>query len=162
MTVNRATLAQAADLLRQLGVKGDIITIDGGSSTYLFNSQKGNIILPQPANQKDNPTFRKLPHYLGFRVRGKTHVLPLIKVSQPAGKVLLEANKPYLILWRDNLDGDVRIDLYDGNKLIQVISPHTANDGVYEWIPKNSVKQGYSLRISSVKNRKIFGTLQLS
>ena len=161
MTVNRATLDEAADLLRQLGVKGDILTIDGGSSTYLFNSRKGNIILPQPANQEDNPTFRKLPHYLGFRARGKKPVSLLIKVNQPAGKVQVEENKPYLILWRDNLDSDVTIELYDGNKRIQVISPQTESDGVYEWTPTSLVKEGYSIRISSVKNRKIFGTFQL-
>jgi hypothetical protein len=161
MTVNRTTLDEAADSLRQLGVKGDIITIDGGSSTYLYNSRKGNLILPQPANQEDNPTFRKLPHYLGFRTRDKKPVSPLIKVSQPADKVQVEENKPYLILWRDNLDSDVTIELYDGDKRIQVISPRTASNGVYEWTPKSSVKQGYSLRISSLKNQKIFGRLQL-
>ena len=161
MTVNRTTLDEGADLLRQLGVKGDIITVDGGSSTYLFNSRKGNIILPQPANQEDNPIFRKLPHYLGFRIRDKKSVSPLIKVSQPAGKVQVGENKPYLILWRDNLDSDVTIELYEGDKRIQVISPRTANDGVYEWTPKSPVKESYSLRISTLKNRKIFARLQL-
>lgn len=94
MTANRATLDETADLLRKLGVKGDIMTFDGGSSTYLFNSRKGNIILPQPVNQEDNPTFRKLPHYLGFRTRGKKLISPLIKVSQPAGKVQVSLLKP--------------------------------------------------------------------
>lgn len=161
VTANRATLDEAADLLRKLGVKEDIMTFDGGSSTYLFNSRKGNIILPQPANQEDNPTFRKLPHYLGFRVRGKKPVSLLIKVSQPAGKVQVEENKPYLILWRDNLDSDVTIELYDGDKPNPVISSRTASDGVYEWTPTSPVKEGYSLRISSSKDRKIFATLQL-
>src|SRR5919199_3047384 len=151
MTVNRTTLGEGADLLRQLGVEGEIITVDGGSSTYLFNSRKGNIILPQPANQEDNPTFRKLPHYLGFRTRDKKSVSPLIKVSQPAGKVQVGENKPYLILWRDKLDSDVTIELYEGDKRIQVISPRTANDGVYEWTPKSPVKESYSLRISTLK-----------
>ena len=161
MTVNRATLDHAANLLRQLGVKGNILTIDGGSSTYLLNSQQGNIILPQPANQEDNPTFRKLPHYLGFRTRITKQVEPLIKISQPAAMAYPEKNKPYLVLWRDNLDSEVAIELYEGNKRIQVISPHTKNDGVYEWTPSSPVKEGYSIRISSLKNRKIFGTLQL-
>ena len=161
MTVNRATLDRSADLLRQLGVKGNIITIDGGSSTYLLNSRQGNIILPQPANQEDKPTFHKLPHYLGFRTRIKKPVEPLIKISQPAGTAYLEENKPYLILWRGNLDSEVTIELYEGNKRIQVISGHTENDGVYEWTPSSPVKEGYSIRISSLKNRKIFGTLQL-
>lgn len=69
VTVNRATIDEAADLLRKLGVRGDIITLDGGISTYLFNSRLGNITLPQSVNLKDNPEFRSLPHYLGFRAR---------------------------------------------------------------------------------------------
>jgi hypothetical protein len=160
VTANRSTLDQAADLLRQLGVKGDIMTLDGGSSTYLFNSQKGNLILPHPPNRGDSPTFRKLPHYLGFRSRGKKPVLPLIQVSQPAGSLHLEAGKPYLILWRSNLDRDVAIELFEGNQRIEVIS-HTKNDGVYEWTPNKPVKEGSFIRISSLENRRIFGTLQL-
>lgn len=153
VTANITTLDKAADLLRELGVKSDIMTIDGGSSTYLFNSRMGNIVLPQPANN--------LPHYLGFRQRVKNQVSPQIKVSQPAGKVQVEENKPYLILWRDNLEDDVKIELYDANKPIQEISERTDGDGVYEWIPNRPVKEGYSIRISSLKNQDIFGTLQL-
>lgn len=74
MTVNRATIDEAADLLRKLGVQSDIITIDGGISTYLFNGRMGNITLPQSVNLKDNPEFRSLPHYLGFRYRSKKDI----------------------------------------------------------------------------------------
>lgn len=74
MTVNRATIDEAADLLRELGVQGDIITIDGGISTYLFNRRQGNITLPQSVNIKDNSEFRNLPHYLGFRSRVKKDI----------------------------------------------------------------------------------------
>ncbi|MBH8560797.1 hypothetical protein I8748_01040 [Nostoc sp. CENA67] len=161
MTVNSATLDEAADLLRKLGVKGDIITVDGGRSTYLFNSQRGNIIVPQLANLEANPTFRHLPHYLGFRRKSKKPIASQILVSQPVGKVLLEKNQPYLILWRDNLDGEVTIKLYDGEKLVQNISKSTASDGVYEWTPHIALKKGYSVRISSQKNQKVFGQLQL-
>ncbi len=161
MTVNQTTLDEAADLLRKLGVKGDIITVDGGRSTYLFNSQNGNIIVPQLSNLQENPTFRQLPHYLGFRKKSKNQVAPKILISQPAKKVLPKKDQPYLILWQDNFDGDVSIKLYDGNKLIQNISPRTASDGVYEWTPRISVTEGYFIRISSWKDRKIFGQLQL-
>ncbi|MEH1884127.1 MULTISPECIES: phosphodiester glycosidase family protein [unclassified Nostoc] len=161
MTVKQATLDEAADLLRKLGVKGDIITVDGGTSTYLFNSQNGNIIVPQLANPQENPTFRNLPHYLGFRKKTKNQVTPKISISQPVAKVLPKKDQPYLILWRDNFDGDVSIKLYDGDKLIQNISSRTASDGVYEWTPHISVKEGYFIRISSWKDRNIFGELQL-
>jgi hypothetical protein len=161
MTVNQTTLDEAGDLLRKLGVKGDIITVDGGRSTFLFNSQNGNIIVPQLSNVQENPTFRNLPHYLGLRKKTKNQVTPKILLSQPVKKVLPKKDQPYLILWRDNLNVDVSIKLYDGNKLIQNISSRTASDGVYEWTPRISVKEGYSIRISSWKDRNIFGQLQL-
>ncbi|QLE51981.1 phosphodiester glycosidase family protein [Nostoc sp. C057] len=161
MTVNKATLDEAADLLRKLGVKGDIITVDGGRSTYLFNSQNGNIIVPQLSNPQENPAFRNLPHYLGFRKTTKNQVPPKILIGQLTAKVLPKKDQPYLILWQDNFDSDVSIKLYDGDKLIQNISSRTASDGVYEWIPHISVKEGYFIRISSWKDRNIFGELQL-
>ncbi|MBE8987718.1 phosphodiester glycosidase family protein [Nostoc sp. LEGE 12450] len=161
MTVNKATLDEAADLLRKLGVKGDIITVDGGRSTYLFNSQNGNIIVPQLSNPQENPAFRNLPHYLGFRKTTKNQVPPKILIGQLTAKVLPKKDQPYLILWQDNFDSDVSIKLYDGDKLIQNISSRTASDGVYEWIPRISVKEGYFIRISSWKDRNIFGELQL-
>ncbi|MDM9583719.1 MULTISPECIES: hypothetical protein [unclassified Nostoc] len=88
-------------------------------------------------------------------------VLAKISISQPVDKVLPKKDQPFLILWRDNFDSDVSIKLYDGNKLIQNISSRTASDGVYEWKPPISVKEGYFIRIFSWKDRNIFGQLQL-
>jgi hypothetical protein len=66
VTVNRATLEEAARLLRQsgLGVKDPIMTFDGGTSTYLFSAQQGRLLLPQAVGSKSEAV---LPHYLGFR-----------------------------------------------------------------------------------------------
>ncbi len=69
LTMKKATLDEGAKLLCKLGVKSDIITIDGGSSTYLFNSQVGNIVRPEPSYLNCGLIFRKLPHYLAFRKR---------------------------------------------------------------------------------------------
>ena len=67
-TSNRATLKRAAEILRQKGVKGDIMTIDGGISTYLWNIKAGDLILPQVAEGEKVPS---LPHYLGIRSKNK-------------------------------------------------------------------------------------------
>ncbi len=67
-TSNRSTLAQAAEVLRQRGVKGDIMTIDGGISTYLSSIKTGDLILPRIAEGERVPA---LPHYLGIRSKGK-------------------------------------------------------------------------------------------
>jgi hypothetical protein len=63
-TANRATLEDAAHVLRQRGVKGDLMTVDGGISTYLWSVKPGDLILPQVASG-DN--IAALPHYLGIR-----------------------------------------------------------------------------------------------
>ncbi|MEH2295797.1 hypothetical protein [Nostoc sp.] len=73
----------------------------------------------------------------------------------------LKKDQPYLIFWRDNLNGDVSIKLYDGKKFIQNISSRTASDGVDEWTPRIPVKEGYFVRIYSWKDRNVFGQLQL-
>lgn len=63
-TANRSTLQDAAEILRQQGVTGDIMTIDGGISTYLWSAQIGDLVLPQVAEGESVPA---LPHYLGIR-----------------------------------------------------------------------------------------------
>jgi hypothetical protein len=157
ITVNEATLDTAAKLLREFGVKGDIVTIDGGLSTYLFNRKIGEIMLPK----SNNFATRELPHYLGFRSRKSKPALPKILVSQPVEKVQVEANKPYLILWKDNIQDEVKIELYQDNKSVQSIANRASSDGVYEWKPKIAFKAGSLIRISSVKNAKVSGSLQL-
>jgi hypothetical protein len=82
-------------------------------------------------------------------------------VAKPAVQVQVEANKPYLILWRDNIQDEVKIELYRENKLVESIANRTTSDGVYEWKPKIAVKSGSLIRISSVKNAKVSGALQL-
>jgi hypothetical protein len=63
-TTNRATLKEAGNILRQRGVKSDLMTIDGGISTYLWTAKLGNLVLPQVAQGEKKAA---LPHYLGIR-----------------------------------------------------------------------------------------------
>jgi hypothetical protein len=65
-TSDRATLERAATVVRQQGVKGDLMTIDGGISTYLWSDRAGDLILPQVADGEKVPA---LPHYLGIRAK---------------------------------------------------------------------------------------------
>jgi hypothetical protein len=59
LTVNKMNLENAVQQLRDLGVKRDIMTIDGGVSVFIFNQKKG--VLELPSNVE-----KKLPHYLVF------------------------------------------------------------------------------------------------
>jgi hypothetical protein len=67
-TANRTTLEKAAQVLRQQGVTGDMMTVDGGISTYLYSPKVGNIVLPQSASGEKEAA---LPHYLGFRAKNE-------------------------------------------------------------------------------------------
>jgi hypothetical protein len=60
LTIMRGTMAQGANILRQNGVTGTVLTVDGGPSTHLWDKVAGNVI------ETDS---KSLPHYLGFRTR---------------------------------------------------------------------------------------------
>ena len=161
VTVNKATLDEAADLLRKLGVRGDILTVDGGSSTFITNPRTGNLIAPQPVNMKDNPNAWNLPHYLGFRKKGNSKEPPKIALSQPANTIEIKPKFPYLILWRDNVADDVKIELYEGSKLAKTIASKTASDGVFEWTPETPIVPQSVIRVTSLKHKNVFGSLLL-
>jgi len=57
LTLEHATLDTGADLLRTQGVTGEILTFDGGISTYLWQSTLGQLV---PITNRDGA----LPHYL--------------------------------------------------------------------------------------------------
>ena len=59
LTVDKTSLENAAQQLRDFGIDGDIMTIDGGVSVFIFNQKKG--ILALPSNKE-----KQLPHYLVF------------------------------------------------------------------------------------------------
>jgi hypothetical protein len=63
LTVVRATLAAAAALLRKAGARGDILTFDGGISTYLWSGTRGDLVT---ITNRDG----SLPHYLCVHAAG--------------------------------------------------------------------------------------------
>jgi Phosphodiester glycosidase len=67
LTTLEATLGESAQLLREFGVEGDIVTLDGGSSTYLFNREAKEVVSLKPIDAEKNANFWKLPHYLVIR-----------------------------------------------------------------------------------------------
>jgi hypothetical protein len=161
LTVNQSTLDEGAELLRKLGIKGDIITIDGGSSTLINNPRAGALIIPQPVNMKSNPFARNLPHYLGFRQKGNSQEQAKIFISQPVNNISIRPNIPYLILWRDNLAGKIKIELDTKSKPVQVIASKTANDGVFKWIPEQPILSGYTIQLTSLEQPNVFARLDL-
>jgi hypothetical protein len=65
-TTNRSTLKEAAEILRQQGATSDLMTIDGGISTYLWTMKSGDLVLPKVAEGEKEAA---LPHYLSIRAK---------------------------------------------------------------------------------------------
>jgi hypothetical protein len=59
LTVNKTSLETAAKELRKIGVRSDIMTIDGGLSVFIHNAKVGTLEIPNGPKQR-------LPHYLMF------------------------------------------------------------------------------------------------
>ena len=62
LTVEHATLDTAAGLLRAEGAAGEILALDGGPSTYLWQSDLGELV---PITNREGT----LPHYLCLQQR---------------------------------------------------------------------------------------------
>jgi hypothetical protein len=60
LTIIKGRMVEGAAVLKQYGVSGPILTVDGGPSTHLWTAKDGVLIATE---SKD------LPHYLGFRAR---------------------------------------------------------------------------------------------
>jgi hypothetical protein len=67
-TSDRATLENTAQVLRQRGVEGDLMTLDGGISTYLWSPEAGELILPKVARGEKTTA---LPHYLKIQAQSQ-------------------------------------------------------------------------------------------
>jgi hypothetical protein len=57
LTLDPASLAAGADLLRREGATGEVLTFDGGVSTYLWTAATGDLVMPTSRD-------KALPHYL--------------------------------------------------------------------------------------------------
>jgi hypothetical protein len=60
LTVDRASLEAGARILHQHGVTGDVLTVDGGISTYLWAASAGDLEAADNAPGSES----SLPHYL--------------------------------------------------------------------------------------------------
>lgn len=90
----------------------------------------------------------------GFTIAG----LPSVRVTSPnpIGQALT-AGKSHTITWTDNFSENVRIELYKGNNLQQVIANSVASNGSYTWDLANTLAYGtdYRIRISHITNATV-------
>lgn len=64
LTVEKTTLDNAAAQLRLLGIKSDIITIDGGTSVFVYNRKMGITEYPGKNEPQHEGEYIRIPHYI--------------------------------------------------------------------------------------------------
>ncbi len=83
-----------------------------------------------------------------------------IQVTSPNGGEQWLPGSTHLITWNDNIPGNVRIQLYNGDALHTTIASSTPSDGEYSWTISSSMSgENFKIRISSVSSS---GTFDLS
>ena len=82
---------------------------------------------------------------------------PSIEIDIPAEFTTLVAGENGVISWSDNLDENVRIELYLADSLVEVIDPSTPSDGFYRWTLPTDFEQSedYQIKITSVLDENI-------
>jgi uncharacterized FlaG/YvyC family protein len=85
---------------------------------------------------------------------------PFITLITPNGGENLKTGYNYGITWNDNLNGNVRIDLYKGGIFNQTLFSSTTSDGSETWSVSDSLVAGsdYSLKIFSLDYNSILDT----
>jgi len=92
-----------------------------------------------------------------IKFRGK-NMSPFIKVTFPNGGEKLELGSACDIKWGDNIDGNVKIELFKGGALKEVLASTTASDGSHIWqIPGNyQTGADYKIKITSIDSAALF------
>ncbi len=84
---------------------------------------------------------------------------PFATLSIPNGEEKWEQKGTYTIIWSDNIDENVKIELYKGGSLNSTIVNSTESDGEYEWeIPANQeIGNDYKVKVTSISSDTVFG-----
>ncbi len=86
-----------------------------------------------------------------------------IEVTNPKDTSSWVLGTSYQIQWTDNIEGNVKIELFKGTELFLVVAADTPSDGSFQWIVDQSIEVGadYTLKITDVADSEITATSQI-
>jgi len=86
------------------------------------------------------------------------YILPFIKISSPNGSENFMPGSSQIITWTDNIDENVKIELYKGAGINRTITASVASNGTYNWIVPADLAESndYKIRITSVNSSSVF------
>jgi hypothetical protein len=83
---------------------------------------------------------------------------PYISISTPNGGERVEKGCLYTIVWRDNITGEVKIELLKGGTVASTIASSTPSSGSFEWeVPENTATgSDYQIKVTSIDSSALF------
>ncbi|MCB8989227.1 MAG: peptidoglycan DD-metalloendopeptidase family protein [Ardenticatenaceae bacterium] len=82
---------------------------------------------------------------------------PAILVTSPNGHETWPEGLQRPVTWVDNLDENVRLELYRNGTMVRTLATSTPSDGVFTWtIPPELTGTGYRLRVTAVSDVTVF------
>ena len=83
---------------------------------------------------------------------------PFISINSPIGGERWEQNTSQMIRWNDNIDVDVKIELFNGSTLKETLAGSTQSDGKFEWVISEDYTTGsdYKIKITCVDSTALF------
>jgi len=82
----------------------------------------------------------------------------VIEINMPMAGDSWQTGSSNNIIWFDNIDENVKIELYRGNSRVSSISNSIASNGTFNWTVPSSITEGsnYRIKITSVNNTSLF------
>jgi hypothetical protein len=81
---------------------------------------------------------------------------PSITVTSPNGRETWIKGNTYTVTWTDNISGNVKIRLLNGNATTAIIAASTPSDGSFDWtIPTSLADGNYKVEVRSLDDRTI-------
>jgi hypothetical protein len=97
-------------------------------------------------------------HYFGDPSMETMSSDPYISVSSPNGGEEWEQGTTQNIKWGDNIDGNVKIELFKGGSLKETLAASTESDGSFDWTIAGNYETGddYKIKVTSVDSSQLF------
>src|SRR4030095_4326719 len=81
---------------------------------------------------------------------------PMITVTSPNGRETWIKGNTYTVTWTDNISGNVKIRLLDGNTTAAIIAASTPSDGGFDWTVPTSLANGtYKVEVRSLDDSTV-------
>jgi len=140
---------------------GGITKKTGGNGAYSFDEQVPQKYAVTASKEGYITEPKEITVIIGETVTLNISLTPEageLKVTAPSSSTTWNVGESETITWQpDNIEDNVKLELFKGSSLIKTIVQSTSNDGEYPWVLPTSLVDGsdYSIKVTGTSNSDI-------